>query len=218
MLKPAEKRPPTSLRDPEWTKARLLEAARDEFAAKGLSGARVNAIAAAAGVNKQLLYYYFDDKDGLYAAVLEHAYAEIRVGEQALDLDGLPPLAAMRSFIEFNFDYMVDHRYFVALLGDENIHRARHVREMGNLGELHVRLEETIGDILRRGRTSGDFKRDVGPVDLYISIASLCFFYLSNRHTLSAIFDREITSDDMIAHRRTHVVDLLMTYLTTSDK
>lgn len=206
------------MRDPEWTKARLLEAARDEFAAKGLSGARVNAIAAAAGVNKQLLYYYFDDKDGLYAAVLEHAYAEIRVGEQALDLDGLPPLDAMRRFIEFNFDYMVDHRYFVALLGDENIHRARHVREMGNLGELHVRLEETIGDTLKRGLASGDFKRDVDPVDLYISIASLCFFYLSNQHTLSAIFDREITCNDMIAQRRTHIVDLLMTYLTTPGK
>lgn len=218
MLKPAEKRPPTSLRDPEWTKARLLEAARDEFAEKGLSGARVNTIAEAAGVNKQLLYYYFDDKDGLYAAVLERTYAEIRVGEQALDLDGLPPLGAMRRFIEFNFDYMVDHRYFVALLGDENIHLARHVKQMGKLGELHVRLEETIGAILQRGRASGDFKRDVGPVDLYISIASLCFFYLSNGHTLSAIFDREITSDDMIADRRTHVVDLLMTYLTTPQK
>ncbi|MBO6782150.1 MAG: TetR family transcriptional regulator [Alphaproteobacteria bacterium] len=210
------KRPSDSLRDPEWTKARLLEAARGEFSDKGLSGARVNAIAAAAGVNKQLLYYYFGDKESLYTAVLQQAYEEIRIGEQELDLERLPPEDAMRTFIEFNFDYMVSHRYFVALLGDENLHEARHVRDSVQLSGLHARLEQTIGGTLARGRAAGVFVRDIEPVDLYITIASLCFFHLSNRHTLSAIFGRDFTSDTEIAHRREHVVDLLMSFLKSA--
>ncbi len=215
MVSSPSKRPSDSRRDPEWTKSRLLEAAREEFSDKGLSGARVNAIAGVAGVNKQLLYYYFGDKESLYAAVLERAYEEIRLGEQELDLASMAPEDAMRAFIEFNFDYMVAHRYFVSLLGDENLHQAKHVKESAQLGGLHERLEHTIGGTLERGRAAGVFQREVDPVDLYISIASLCFFHLSNSYTLSAIFGRDLTSDDEIAHRRAHVVDLLMSYLQT---
>ncbi len=102
----------------------MLDAARDEFAYKGLGGARVNTIAAEADVNKQLLDYYFGDKDGLYSAVLKRSYAEIRTGEQKLNLESLPPADAMKRFIEFSFDHMVAHQHFVALLGDENTHKA----------------------------------------------------------------------------------------------
>lgn len=212
---PPDRRPPDSLRDPEWTKAQLLAAARDEFSEKGLSGARVNAIAARAGVNKQLLYYYFGDKERLYATVLEEAYADIRAGEQKLDLDALAPIDAMRTFIEFNFDYMVENQHFVALLSDENVHRARHVRDAGSVQGLHERLRGTIGDTLERGLADGSFKRRVDPVDLYLSIASLCYFHLSNRHTLSAIFDRDLSARDEIGRRREHVIELLICYLTT---
>lgn len=215
MTRTTEKRPATSLRDPEWTKKQLLESARAEFSEKGFSGARVNAIANAAGVNKQLLYYYFGDKEGLYAAVLETAYAEIRIGEQKLDLGSVAPDEAMRRFIEFNFDYMVDHRYFVSLLSDENVHRARHIRQSGQLGGLHARLEETIGSTLRRGHEAGVFRREIDPVELYISIASLCYFHLSNSYTLSAIFGRQIDGAEEIRRRREHVVALIMTFLTT---
>lgn len=217
MPKRNDKRPANALRNPEWTKARLLEAARSEFADKGLNGARVNAIASEAGVNKQLLYYYFGDKEGLYGEVLAREYAAIRIGEQGLKLDDLPPLEAMRRFIEFNFDYMVENRGFVALLNDENMHRARHVREAAHLGGLHKRLRQTIGGTLARGRETGDISRDVDPVDLYISIASLCYFHLSNTHTLSAIFDRDMSAPAQIRRRRRHVIDLLMGYLTSGD-
>lgn len=213
MVNNSQKRPANSQRDPEWTKGRLLDAARDEFADKGLSGARVNTIAAEAGVNKQLLYYYFGDKDGLYSEVLKRSHAEIRTGEQKLKLESFPPEEAMTRFIEFSFDHMVAHQHFVALLGDENTHKARHVKQSGQLIGMHERLEKTIGGMLSRGRESGIFKRDVDPVELYISIASLCFFYHSNKHTLSTIFDRDVTGDEEIARRRTHVVDILMSYL-----
>ncbi|NOZ32469.1 MAG: TetR/AcrR family transcriptional regulator [Alphaproteobacteria bacterium] len=209
-----DRRPARPLRDPERTRARLLEAARREFSEHGLSGARVSSITASAGVNKQLLYYYFGDKESLYAEVIERAYADLRLGEQALELDRFSPREAMERFIEFNFDYLAEHRYFVALLNDENIHKARHIRKSEQLAGMHERLGHTIGAALKRGLADGTFKRAIDPVELYISIASLCFFYLSNNHTLSAIFDRDLSTPAQFKRRRQHILDLVMGYLT----
>jgi len=209
----ARKRPSDVLRDPEWTKAQLLEAARLEFSEKGLSGARVNDIAARARVNKQLLYYYFGDKESLYGAVLKRAYEEIRARENELDLTALPPAEAMERFIGFTFDYLTDNRYFVALLIDENFHKARHVRGSRELQGLHERLRESIGSVLTRGEREGIFRAGIDPVDLYISIASLCYFYYSNLHTLSAIFGRDLSDRAQISHRRQHVIDIVGAYL-----
>lgn len=213
MAQRTRKRPNDVLRDSEWTKAQLLNAARLEFSEKGLSGARVNDIATRASVNKQMLYYYFGDKEGLYGAVLNQAYEEIRARENELDLATLPPAAAMERFIGFTFDYLTKNRYFVALLNDENVHNARHIRDSKHLQGLHARLKETIGDILTRGEHDGVFRSNVDPIDLYISIASLCYFYYSNIHTLSAIFGRELSDRAATNHRRQHVIDFVGAYL-----
>jgi TetR/AcrR family transcriptional regulator len=209
----ARKRPSDVLRDPDWTKAQLLEAARLEFSEKGLSGARVNDIAARARVNKQLLYYYFGDKEGLYGAVLKRAYEEIRVRENELDLAAMPPAVAMERFIGFTFDYLTDNRYVVALLIDENFLKARHVRGSLELQGLHARLTDTIGGILARGEQEGVFRGGIDPIDLYISIASPCYFYYSNIHTLTAIFGRNLSDRSAIARRRQHVIDFVSAYL-----
>ncbi len=213
MAQQVRKRPNDVLRDSEWTKAQLLDAARLEFSEKGLSGARVNDIAARASVNKQMLYYYFGDKENLYCAVLNHAYEEIRARENELDLASLAPVAAMERFIGFTFDYLTENRYFVALLNDENIHKARHILDSEYLQDLHARLQETIGDILTRGEREGVFRPNVDPIDLYISIASLCYFYYSNIHTLSAIFGRDLSDRSATHHRRQHVIDFVGAYL-----
>ncbi len=200
-------------RDAKRTRSKILAAAREEFSRHGLSGARVGAIAKNAGVNKQLLYYYFGDKEKLYASVLEQAYEELRSAEQALNLDDLLPKEAIEKFIKFSFDFLVEHKYFVSLLNDENLHEARHIKKSTRLPLLHDRLRTTIGGALERGLTSGVFKRSVDPADLYISIASLCFFYHSNAHTMSAIFQRDLASDAEISKRRTHIVDMVMGFL-----
>ncbi len=200
-------------RNPERTRARLLRAARDEFSRHGLSGARVGVIARSAGVNKQLLYYYFGDKEKLYARVLEAAYGELRVGEQELELDSLPPARAIERFIEFNFDYLVEHPYFVSLLNDENLHGARHIRHSEQLRQLHERLRHILSDPLERGLAEGVFRRRVDPIDLYISIASLCFFYHSNANTMSVVFQRDLLGSDELARRRSHIVEMIMAYL-----
>ena len=213
--KPATER--QGVRDAERSRARLLEAAQREFAEHGLSGARVSAIVEAAGVNKQLLYHYFDDKETLYGHVLLRAYETLREGEQRLHLDAIPPLDAIRKLIEFNFDFLVEHPHFVRLLNDENLHRARHLKGSEILKVRHSRLGDMLSDLIGRGIADGTFKRSVDPVDFYISLASLCFFPLSNAYTMSAVFDRDINRPQEIARRRALVVQILIVFLTTSE-
>src|ERR1700755_1682533 len=120
-------------RDPAATRQKLLAAARREFARNGLAGARVDEIALRAGVNKQLVYHYFGDKDALYLAVLEWVYEEIRAQERKLNLEGLPPQTAIRKLIESSFDHLAAHPDFILLLNDENRGGARHVRGSAHL-------------------------------------------------------------------------------------
>lgn len=205
------------VRDAERSKARLLEAAQAEFAEHGLAGARVGTIVEAAGVNKQLLYHYFDDKETLYQHVLLRAYEALREGEQHLHLDAIPPIDAIRKLIEFNFDFLVSHPHFVRLLNDENLHKARHLKGSQILQQRHARLGDMLSKLIRRGNEDGSFKRSVDPVDFYISLASLCFFPLSNVYTTTAVFDRDISQPEEIARRRALIVQILIVFLTTPE-
>jgi TetR/AcrR family transcriptional regulator len=197
-------------RNPEATRRKLLAAARREFAASGLAGARVDEIAARAGVNKQLVYHYFGDKDALYLAVLEWVYDEIRSHERALNLEGLPPERAIRKLIESSFDHLASHPDFILLLNDENRAGARHVRGSRKLEAMHSPLVSMVSKILAEGVRSGVFRKGINPVHLYISIAGLSYFFFSNTPTLSAIFGKDLSSPAAQRERRKHVVDLVL--------
>jgi TetR/AcrR family transcriptional regulator len=197
-------------RNPTATRQKLLAAARREFAASGLAGARVDEIAARAGVNKQLVYHYFGDKDALYLAVLEWVYEEIRAQERKLNLEGLPPERAIRKLIESSFDHLAAHPDFIVLLNDENRGGARHVRGSRRLEAMHSPLVSMVDTILKQGVRAGTFRRGVNPVHLYISIAGLSYFYFSNTPTLSAIFGTDLGSPAARRARRKHVVDLVL--------
>jgi TetR/AcrR family transcriptional regulator len=193
-------------RDSEATRRALLGAAVAEFAHRGFAGARVDEIARRASVNKQLVYHHFGNKDDLYQAALELVYAGIREHERALQLGDLPPLAAMEKLIAFSFDYLVSHPEFVALLNDENQQGARHVQRSGRLQQMHSPLIALIGETLEKGARQGVFRADMDPVNVYISIAALSYFYFSNGRTLSAIFGRKLGAPRAIAARRRHVI------------
>jgi TetR/AcrR family transcriptional regulator len=197
-------------RDPAGTRQKLLTAARHEFARSGLAGARVDEIAARAGVNKQLVYHYFGDKDALYLAVLEWVYEEIRTQERKLNLAGLPPEQAIRKLIEASFDHLAAHPDFIVLLNDENRGGARHVRGSRRLEAMHSPLVSMVSMILREGVREGVFRKGVNPVHLYISIAGLSYFFFSNTPTLSAIFGKDLSSAAAKRARRKHVVDLVL--------
>jgi AcrR family transcriptional regulator len=203
-------------RDPERTRQKILAAATEEFARHGLGGARVDRIAARAGTNKRMLYYYFRDKDNLFLAALEGCYAHIRAAERALDLEHLAPQAALARLVQFTWQYFLEHPEFMTLLNSENLHKGRHVRRSRRVPQLHSPLVETLRAILRRGEREGVFRRGVDPVQLYISIAGEGYFYLSNRYTLSQIFKRDLMQKRALAERARHNVEMIAHALAPS--
>jgi AcrR family transcriptional regulator len=200
-------------RDPEKNRERILSAALEEFAGFGLGGARVDRIAARAGANKRMLYYYFGNKEAMFLAVLESRYAHIRRAEQGLRLGDLDPAEGIRRLIAFTWNYYLKHPEFLTLLNSENLHRARHLRRSRDIAAMHSPLVAMLRDLLARGVRKGEFRRGVDPVQLYISIAALGYFYLGNRHTLSTIFERDLLAPRSKAERLRHMTGLVLGYL-----
>ena len=209
---------PTELRsrDADRTQQALLAAATGEFAEQGFSGARMERVAERAGVNKRLIYYYFDGKDPLVLAVLEQTYADIRTAEQELHLEAVEPIEAVRRLVAFTWRHYVRHPEFLNLLNSENLHRARHLKQSKRIREMNSPLIQTLGDVLERGRRDGVFRGGIDPVQLYISIAALAYFYLSNNATLSTIFGRDLMSGKALAERLSHITEVVMGYVLRS--
>lgn len=205
-LSPVTRTAPGSRRDPAASRAALVGAAIAEFARKGFEGARVDEIAAAAGVNKQLVYHYYGSKQGLYLAALESVYLQIREKERRLSLGELEPRAAMEQLVGFSFDYLLEHPEFIALLADENRNKGAHVLESEKLRQMHTPFRDMLAATLKKGAQDGVFRADFDPVNVYISIAGISYFFFSNNHTLSAIFGRRLDSRAARAARRRHVI------------
>ncbi len=203
----------TGTRNPVRTKAAILSAAMEIFAEKGFGGARVDDIAARARINKRMLYHYFGDKEALYKAVLEDTYVGIRTAEAALQLADRDPEEAMRQLTAFTWDYFIAHPEFLSLLNTENLMRGKYIRASRRIIALHSPMIALIRDTLDEGVKAGKFRPGIDPVELYISIAALGFFYLANRWTLSAIFKRDLTKPAELDRRGQHVVDVIMAYL-----
>jgi AcrR family transcriptional regulator len=210
---PSSTRPAAAPRDPAATRARILGAAKIEFARVGPDGARVDRIASLAGANKRMLYYYFGSKDELFRAVLEAAYEHIRESEKALHLGEVEPREAIRRLVAFTWDYYLAHPEFLSLLNSENLHRAAHLKRSTKVRRMHSPFVAMIADILERGRRAGVFRDAVDAVQLYISIAALAYFYLANNHTLSAIFGRDLKAKRARDARLAHMTDVVLGYL-----
>lgn len=201
-------------RDTIQTQERILAAAQAEFARKGYDGARVDAIIARAKVSKNLLYHHFRSKEDLYIRVLERTYETLRRRQGDIPLMGLDPVEAMKRLCEDTFQVFIDEPDIITMLNTENLHRGRHVAKSPIIRSLYNRLSDTIRTILTEGERQGVFRKDVDPVELYISISALGYFYLSNRYTLSMIFDRDLKEPEHIASRKAHIVDVILSYLT----
>lgn len=215
MASPAPQNPPTApaRRDAVATQAALIQAAISEFSRNGFAGARVDEIARTAGVNKQLVYHYFNSKQGLYLVALESVYSEIREKEKQLSLEALEPLEAMSQLVAFSFDYLAEHPEFIALLTDENRNRASHILESNVLRKMHSPFIDMLDATLKQGVARGVFRSDIDALNLYISIAGISYFFFSNNHTLSAIFGKSLGSRAALAQRRRHVIEFALNAL-----
>ena len=196
--------------DPEGVRRNILEVATSEFAERGYSGARVDEIAAKTATSKRMIYYYFRDKEGLYIAVLEEAYARIRQIERDLNLEGLDPAAALRRLTEFTFDYQNANPDFVRLVMVENIHNGLHLGRSERIQGLNVSVIEVLGDLYTRGVEQGIFRPGLDPLDLHMTISALSFFNVSNRATFSRIFKTDMGSSMALAARRSVVADTVL--------
>lgn len=195
------------------TRQRILDAALAEFADKGLAGARVDEIAARSGANKRMLYAHFGSKEDLWLAVLERAYAAKREEERALNVGALPPEEAMRRLVEFNLRYTAAHPEFVALLNQENIHRAAYLQRSGQVPAMYSPLLEVLRTVLARGEAAGVFRRGVDPLQLYVTIVGIGHFYVANIHTLSTIFGAGLGTEAALREREAHCVEVVLGYL-----
>lgn len=200
-------------RDPEGMRKRILEAATAEFARHGYGGARIDRIAKAAGANKRMIYYHVGKKDVLYLAILEGAYEHIRAAERRLNLQSLGPVEAITKLITFSWQYHFDNPEFIRLLNNENMHRARHLKRSSKVKQLHSPFVSLMADVLRRGVANGELRDGIDPVQLYISIASLSYFYQSNSATLSVIFARNLLAPSARARRLAHMIDFVLAAL-----
>ena len=203
----------TAVRDPEQSRARILKAAREEFANKGLGGARVDQIAQSAGINKRMLYHYFGNKDALFGAVLEANYAHKRESERALALEQDEPREAIRKWVALTWNYYIENPEFLKLLNSANLHEARHVYASAEVKKMRAPFVKMMGAILDKGVRQGVFRAQVDPVQLYITIAGMSYFYLSNQHTLSAIFGRTLLSPRARKARLDHMTEVVLAYL-----
>jgi TetR/AcrR family transcriptional regulator len=194
------------------SRARILAAALAEFAEQGFAGARVDAIAERAGINKRMLYVYVGNKEALWLATLEQVYEAMRVEERRLDTHNMPPLAGMEALVRFNFRYHVEHPEFVTLVNDENLQAGRNLARSTRVQDLYSPLLALIDDLLRRGQAEGLFRADVDSRQLYVSIAGMGYFYWANRHTLSAIFGRAFDTAAALQGREDHMVEVVLGY------
>ncbi len=200
-------------RDPERTRARLLEVATREFAEHGYEGARVERIVRAARVTPRMLYHYFGSKERLYLAVLDAVYAEIRSGERALDLDAGDPAAAMRRLAGYTFDFFQRNDTFVRITRGENMIGGRLLRRATAVRDMSQPLIDQIDRLLARGVAEGAFRPGVDALQLYVSIVALSVHHLNNGATLSAVFGRDLSDPNWVAERRAHAVAMALRHV-----
>lgn len=203
--------------DPAGVRANILSVAREEFSANGLSGTRIDDIAAKTSTSKRMIYYYFGDKAALYRQVLEEAYREVRAGEEALDLDHLPPVVALRRLTEFTFDHHSRNPAFIRLVMIENIHNAHYLDQLPEIESLNKAAVERLERIYLEGLADGVFRAGIAPLELHWQISALSFFNVSNRATFSGIFGDSLSRPSGQKALKARVVEMVLRFVLRPD-
>jgi TetR/AcrR family transcriptional regulator len=205
--------PEKQTRNAELTRSRILEISRLEFSEKGYDGARIESIVKRCEVSKNLIYHYFEGKEALFVAVMELAYRRMRERQNDWSFAHLSPEEGIERLVTYTFDHFVEEPTVIRLINTENLHNARHISQISDIRKLYNPLLEAIKNLLERGQNEGIFRKGVDPVDCYITISGLSYFYLSNNATLSYLFDQDLMAPDRLAQRKLHIIDVVLGYL-----
>jgi TetR/AcrR family transcriptional regulator len=185
---------PIRLRDPIATKARILSAATDEFASKGFGDAKIDKIAARSKCNVGMLYRYFKNKEGLYLAVLESVYADLRHAENSIDYTQMDPVSGLLSLFEFTHDHFERNPTLIRIMISENMSKAMFLRRSAPIRRMASPVLKIVSDLLKRGEKTSSIRVGIDPLQLYTAMVALSYFHLSNVDTLSCIFDTDFAS------------------------
>lgn len=196
-------------RDPEATKLRIMAAAKAEFAAVGLGGARVDVIAAMAKVQKRMMYHYFGNKELLYRLVLEQAYSDFRKAEANLEIEKDAPVMALRRLVEFTWNYYLANPEFISLVNTENLHKAEFLRQVPRLELLNKTFVKRMESLLARGVADGVFRSGLDPVQVMIALAGVGYHYLTNQHTGTIVYGRPLMTETARTARLAFNIDLI---------
>ncbi|WP_353476254.1 alpha/beta hydrolase fold domain-containing protein (plasmid) [Salipiger sp. H15] len=199
--------------NPEAVRANILDVARKAFVAHGLTGAKIDDIAAGTETSKRMIYYYFGDKEGLYRAVLEDTYARVRAAEDRLDLASLHPVEALRRLAEFTFDHHAENTDFIRLVMVENLHNAAHMEKVEDIAGKNVSAVGLLDEIYQRGCAEGLFRRGLTALELRWHISALAFFNVANRPTFSHLYGDSLFDPKGQQQLRRHIGDMLLRFV-----
>ncbi|MFZ4479582.1 MAG: TetR family transcriptional regulator [Rhodoferax sp.] len=192
------------------TRERILKAAIKVFAKSGFAGGRVEQISRAAKSYDRMIYYYFGSKEKLFIAALEEIYRRFCAAEAQIDLDLAQPAQALRTLVLFTWNYYQKHPEFITLLNSENLHRGRHVSKSMRAREYSATAISLLEGVLKSGIRTQVFRSDVDARDIYLTIASLSYFYLSNRFTLTAFLGENLEAPVALAHWEEFITDAVL--------
>jgi TetR/AcrR family transcriptional regulator len=197
---------------PERVREKILKQASEEFSRIGLEGARMDRIAGRCKVSKNMLYYYFKSKEGLFVAVLERVYQELRDEQKDLSIRDSDPAAALEQLVRHTFFAFKNNPNAIRLMNEENKHRGKYIRKSPRMRDLYNPLIETLGFILERGHKARLFKPRLDASLIYLTLSSLCYHYLSNQYTLEIALDLDLGSERAQTEWLDHVCGIVLLY------
>ena len=203
---------------PTASRAAILRAAAEEFAEHGIAGARTEAIAREARVNKALLYYYFKDKETLYGAVLDNAFSGLKATVFRVLDSNLPPREKIMTYVGTYFDFIASNQVYPKLMQREMM-RARegHSPRIEKLVKNYFQpIYARVGDLLRTGIAEGDFRK-IDPAHFIPSMVAMIIFYFSSAPLMQKIIRVNPLTPERIAERRAAVLDFISAALFRPD-
>ena len=187
--------PRTRQRETKKTTAQTIPAAAESVFAKfGYDGSSVERISKQAKCYESLIYYHYGSKDKLFAAVLENAYRKLIQAEEQLNVDLSDPRGALITVTRFMWGYYQQHPELILLLNTENLLKGKHLGKASSTSQFYPTAITLLRQIVEKGIESGVFRPGIDIDHLYITVMGLGYFYVSNRYTLSAFFDKNLMS------------------------
>ncbi len=192
------------------TRESILKAATRVFARNGFTDGKIETISRLSNTHDRMIYYYFGSKAQLFVEVLETTYERMNEAEAGIPIDLNEPVRALTTVVHFVWQYYLDHPEFITLLNSENLLKGKHIKKSSRANELSSPAVQVLDQVLQAGVQKGLFRDDISARDLYIQIAALGYFYLSNRYTLSVFLGSDLRGEGELEHWKTYITDIVL--------